>query len=137
MNLEQIRPKAEEYYDKTIYEPCKEKHLVDDYGDPIVCEEDVIDAYIAGITENVNNWHYVKDKLPPNPKENEDGKSILPLDYICAYECGDDGCGEIDYECDVFTYLGNGEWLGENKRNYPIYAWMEYNVEVPKPIKEK
>ena len=52
MNLEQIRPKAEEYYDKTIYEPCKEKHLVDDYGDPIVCEEDVIDAYMTGITEN-------------------------------------------------------------------------------------
>ena len=42
-------------------------------------------------------WHYVTDKLPPNPKESEDGKSILPLNYICAYDCGDG-----DYECDEF-----------------------------------
>lgn len=72
-------------------------------------------------------WHYVTDKLPPNPKESENGKSILPLNYICAYDCGDG-----DYECDEFMYLGDGVWNGENK-NYPIYAWMDCAVEVPKP----
>lgn len=85
--------------------------------------------------ENKPSWYYVTDKLPPNPKENEDGISIQPLNYICAYECGDDGCGGIDYECDEFMYMGNGEWLGENKK-YPIYAWLEHSVEVPKPRKE-
>ena len=72
-------------------------------------------------------WYYVTDKLPPNPKESEDGKSILPLNYICAYDCGGG-----DYECDEFMYLGDGVWNGENK-NYPIYAWMDCIVEVPKP----
>lgn len=75
-------------------------------------------------------WHYVTDKLPPNPKENKDGISITPLNYICAYDCGDG-----DYECDEFMYLGNGEWNGENK-NYPIYAWMDCPVNVLKPRKE-
>ena len=87
------------------------------------------DAY-----NKANEWHYVTDKLPPNPKENEDGISVQPLNYICAYECGDDGCGGIDYECDEFMYLGDGVWNGENK-NYPIYAWLEHSVEVPKPRK--
>lgn len=99
---------------------------------------DIVNAYENGKLDgyiNAKTWHYVKDKLPPNPKESEDGKSILPLNYICAYECGDDGCGGIDYECDEFMYLGNGEWLGENK-NYPIYAWMDCAIEVPLPRKE-
>lgn len=78
-----------------------------------------------------SEWHYVMDKLPPNPKESEDGKHIRPLNYICAYDCGDG-----DYECDEFTYLGNGVWLGENKDYYPIYAWLEGSVEVPPPRKE-
>lgn len=77
-----------------------------------------------------NEWHYVTDKLPPNPKESEDGISIIPLNYICAYDCGG-----IDYECDEFMYLGNGEWNGENK-DYPIYAWLDCPVNVPKPRKE-
>lgn len=72
-------------------------------------------------------WHYVTNKLPPNPKESGDGISILPLNYICVYDCGDG-----DYECDEFMYLGDGVWNGENK-NYPIYAWMDCIVEVPKP----
>ena len=79
---------------------------------------------------SAKTWHYVTDKLPPNPKESEDGKSILPLNYICAYDCGDG-----DYECDEFMYLGDGVWNGENK-NYPIYAWMDCAVEVPLPRKE-
>ena len=82
-----------------------------------------------------SEWYYVTDKLPPNPKESGDGISIQPLNYICAYECGDNGCGGINYECDEFMYMGNGEWLGENKK-YPIYAWLEHSVEVPKPRKE-
>lgn len=49
------------------------------------------------------------------------------MNYICAYDCGDG-----DYECDEFMYLGDGVWNGENK-NYPIYAWMNCAVEVPKP----
>lgn len=28
--------------------------------------------------------------------------------------------------------VGDGEWLGENKE-YPIYAWLEPSIEVPKP----
>ncbi len=100
---------------------------------PMVCETNVM----VKVDDYKPVWHYIKDKLPPEPNSNDDGFSIKPLDYVCAYECGNDGCNGIDYECDVFTYLGNGEWLGENKRNYPIYAWMEYNVEVPKPIEEE
>ena len=80
---------------------------------------------------NSVTWHYVTDKLPSNPKESEDGKSCFPLNYICAYDCGDG-----DYECDEFMYLGDGVWNGENK-NYPIYAWMDCAVEVPLPRKEK
>ena len=103
-------------------------------------EEDVIrsnqyESFMAGLKLGGDVWHYVTDKLPPNPKENEDGISVQPLNYICAYDCGDDGCGGIDYECDEFMYMGNGEWLGENKK-YPIYAWLEHSVEVPKPRKE-
>lgn len=99
-------------------------------------EEDVIqsnqyESFMAGFKLGSEiKWHYVTDKLPPNPKESEDGISILPLNYICAYDCGDG-----DYECDEFMYLGNGEWNGENK-NYPIYAWMDCAVEVPLPRKE-
>lgn len=93
----------------------------------------VIDAWNNGFLKGLEvkpKWNYVTDKLPPNPKETEDGKSILPLNYICAYDCGDG-----DYECDEFMYLGDGVWNGENK-NYPIYAWMDCAVEVPLPRKE-
>ena len=100
-------------------------------------KEDLEKAFKDGAEfgyNKANEWHYVTDKLPPNPKESEDGISIQPLNYICAYECGDDGCGGIDYECDEFMYLGNGEWNGENK-DYPIYAWLDCPVNVPKPKK--
>lgn len=93
----------------------------------------VIDAWNGGFIEGSKikpKWYYVTDKLPPNPKGNEDDISIFPLNYICAYDCGDG-----DYECDEFMYLGNGVWNGENK-NYPIYAWMDCAVEVPLPRKE-
>ena len=96
---------------------------------------DIVNAYENGKLDgyiNAKTWHYVTDKLPPNPKESEDGKSILPLNYICAYSLNNE---YDDYECDEFMYLGNGEWLGENK-NYPIYAWMDCAVEVPLPRKE-
>lgn len=85
-----------------------------------------VECYTAGYNK-ANEWHYVTDKLPPNPKESEDGISIIPLNYICAYDCGNG-----DYECDEFMYLGDGMWNGENK-NYPIYAWMDCAVEVPLP----
>ena len=94
---------------------------------------DIVNAYENGKLDgyiNAKTWHYVTDKLPPNPKESEDGKSCFPLNYICAYDCGDG-----DYECDEFMYLGDGVWNGENK-NYPIYAWMDCAVEVPLPRKE-
>ena len=83
--------------------------------------------------KQMTEWHYVTDKLPPNPKESEDGKSILPLNYICAYSLNN---GYDDYEIDDFMYLGDGVWNGENK-DYPIYAWMDCAVEVPLPRKEK
>ena len=81
--------------------------------------------------KQMTEWHYVTDKLPPNPKESEDGKSCFPLNYICAYDCGDG-----DYECDDFMYLGDGVWNGENK-DYPIYAWMDCAVEVPLPPRKE
>lgn len=92
---------------------------------------DITNAYENGKLDgyiNAKTWHYITDKLPPNPKKSEDGKFILPLNYICAYDCGD---GE--YECDEFMYLGDGVWNGENK-NYSIYAWMDCAVEVPLPL---
>ena len=95
---------------------------------------DIMNAYENGKLDgyiNAKTWHYVTDKLPPNPKESEDGKSILPLNYICAYDCGDG-----DYECDEFMYLGDGVWNGENE-NYPIYAWMDCAVEVPLPPRKE
>ena len=95
-------------------------------GKQLFGENGKLDGYISAKT-----WHYITDKLPPNPKESEDGKSILPLNYICAYDCGD---GE--YECDEFMYLGDGVWNGENK-NYPIYAWMDCAVEVPLPPRKE
>lgn len=94
---------------------------------------DIVNAYKNGKLDgyiNAKTWHYITDKLPPNPKESEDGISITPLNYICAYDCGDG-----DYECDEFMYLGDGVWNGENK-NYPIYVWMDGAVEVPPPRKE-
>lgn len=93
----------------------------------------VIDAWNNGFFKGLEvkpKWHYVTDKLPPNPKESEDGNSCFPLNYICAYDCGDG-----DYDCDEFMYFGDGVWNGENK-NYPIYAWLDCAVEIPLPRKE-
>ena len=92
-------------------------------GKQLFGENGKLDGYMSA-----KAWHYVTDKLPPNPKESEDGRHIKPLNYICAYDCGDG-----DYECGEFMYLGNGIWLGENKDYYPIYAWMDCAVEVPLP----
>ena len=92
-------------------------------GKQLFGENGKLDGYMSA-----KAWHYVTDKLPPNPKESEDGRHIKPLNYICAYDCGDG-----DYECGVFVYLGNGIWLGENKDYYPIYAWMDCAIEVPLP----
>ena len=75
-----------------------------------------------------NEWHYVKDKLPPEPEE-KDGL-IKPLYYICAYQV------MADYETDFFMYVGNGEFLG-NSEYFPIYAWLDCPVNVPQPPKEK
>ncbi len=72
MTEELIKQKAEEYYDKTIYKPCKEKGWVDDYGDPYLNEEDVKEAYIAGATENGIQWHDLRkdpNDLPPVAKK--------------------------------------------------------------------
>ena len=96
---------------------------------------DIVNAYKNGKLDgyiNAKTWHYVTDKLPPNPKESEDGISILPLDYICAYSLNNE---YNDYEIGDFMYLGDGVWNGENK-NYPIYAWMDCAVEIPLPRKE-
>lgn len=79
------------------------------------------------ILDKQKTWHYVTDKLPPNPKENEDG-SIQPLNYICACDMGNG-----KYDCNEFMYLGNGVWNGENEK-FPIYAWLGYAV--PKLKKE-
>lgn len=72
-------------------------------------------------------WHYCKDKLPPEPEEKEG--SIKPLYYICAYQV------MADYETDFFMYVGNGEFLG-NSEHFPIYAWLDCPVNVPEPPKE-
>lgn len=92
-------------------------------------ETDLI-LFAEQLLNEQKTWHYVTDELPPNPKEDKNGFSICPLNYICAYDIGDG-----DYECDEFMYLGNGIWNGENKE-YPIYAWLEHSVEVPKLRKE-
>ena len=76
-------------------------------------------------------WHYIKDKLPPEPVENENG-GITPLEYICAYKLNN---LYDDFEIGEFLYLGNGEFMGENK-NYPIYAWMDSPIIIPVPPKE-
>ena len=96
---------------------------------------DIINAYKNGKLDgyiNAKTWHYVTDKLPPNPKESGDGISVLPLNYICAYSLNNE---YDDYEIGEFMYLGDGVWNGENK-NYPIYAWMDCAIKVPLPRKE-
>ena len=116
------------------YVKQKAELYMENFHNTELSETDLI-LFAEQLLNEQKTWHYVTDKLPPNPKENEDGISVQPLNYICAYDCGDDGCGGIDYECDEFMYMGDGEWLGENKK-YPIYAWLEHSVEVPKPRKE-
>lgn len=76
-------------------------------------------------------WHYVKDGLPPEPKE-ENGY-IMPLTYICAYSLNNEWG---DFEIADFLYLGEGTFNGENEQ-YPIYAWMEPAVNIPKPLNNK
>ena len=76
-------------------------------------------------------WHYIKDQLPPEPAE-ENG-SLKPLEYICAYKLNNQ---YDDFEIGEFLYLGNGEFMGENK-NYPIYAWMDSPIIIPIPPEEK
>ena len=96
---------------------------------------DIEESYQKGAEcgyKKASEWHYVTDELPPNPKESEDGISIIPLNYICAYSLNNE---YDDYEIGDFMYLGNGVWNGENK-NYPIYAWLDCAVEVPLPRKE-
>lgn len=82
-----------------------------------------INSLSKRITELQSEWFYVKEKLPPEP-ETKDGISY-PLTYICAYRIKDNG-----YETGDFMYMGNGEFLGENKE-YPIYAWLSPSVTIP------
>ena len=93
-----------------------------------------LEIYTDGFQDGynkANEWHCVKDKLPPDPKESEDGKSIIPLNYICAYALNNE---YDDFEIGDFLYMGDGDWLGENE-NYPIYAWLDKPMEIPKPTK--
>lgn len=76
-------------------------------------------------------WHYIKDQFPPEPAE-ENG-SLKPLEYICAYKLNNQ---YDDFEIGEFLYLGNGEFMGENK-NYPIYAWMDSPIIIPVPPEEE
>jgi hypothetical protein len=76
-------------------------------------------------------WHYIKDQLPPEPAE-ENG-SLKPLEYICAYKLNNQ---YDDFEIGEFLYLGNREFVGENK-NYPIYAWMDSPIIIPVPPEEE
>ena len=108
------------------YVKQKAELYMENFHNTELSETDLI-LFAEQLLNEQKTWHYVTDKLPSNPKESEDGKSCFPLNYICAYDCGDG-----DYECDEFMYLGDGVWNGENK-NYPIYAWMNCAVEVPKP----
>lgn len=109
-------------------------HFDDDVNYP-----EILKAITVGVQKGLESgynkageWHYVKDKLPPNPKESEYGKSILPLNYICAYALNNE---YDDFEIGDFLYMGDGDWLGENE-NYPIYAWLDKSTEIPKPPKE-
>lgn len=87
------------------------------------------EAFIAGYNK-AGEWHYTKDKLPPEPES--DGKQIFPKVYICAYALNNE---YNDYEVGEFMYFGHGDWNGENK-DYPTYAWLETPVVVPVPPKE-
>ena len=112
------------------YVKHKAELYMENFHNTELSETDLI-LFAEQLLNEQKTWHYVTDKLPPNPKESEDGISITPLNYICAYDCGNG-----DYECDEFMYLGDGVWNGENK-NYPIYAWMDCAVQVPLPPRKK
>lgn len=84
----------------------------------------------VGKFDNRPQWYYCKDKLPPNPIG--DNGNIKPLTYICVYKLNNE---YDDYEVSEFDYIGNGEWLGENKE-YPIYAWFDFPMDIPRPRKE-
>lgn len=79
-------------------------------------------------------WHYTDDLLPPEPQEEKSSEGFIvckALIYICAYELKDGG-----YETGEFMYLGHGDWVGENEE-YPIYAWLDCPMTVPRPRKEE
>lgn len=95
------------------------------------CLEPYFSVFQAGMDAMCNEWHYVKDKLPPEP-EGKDRK-ILPKTYICAYRINN---AYDDFEIGDFMYLGSGIWNGENKE-YPIYAWLASPVDIPEPPKEQ
>jgi len=82
-----------------------------------------LEADKGWLIDKIPKWFYVKEKLPPEP-EIKDGISY-PLTYICAYRIRDNG-----NETGDFMYMGNGEFLGENKE-YPIYAWLSPSVTIP------
>lgn len=71
-------------------------------------------------------WHYIKYELPPQPKEEDN--NITALTYICAYTLKNG-----DREISDFLYIGDGEFMGENKE-YPIYAWLDCPVDIPAPL---
>ena len=81
-----IEERAEKYYDEKIYKPRKNKGCIDDYGDPFVGEDDVIDAYIAGAKENGFVWHDLRkdpNDLPKKIKEYlvSDGETSFKLQW--------------------------------------------------------
>ena len=124
---EEIEVKADEY--------ALEESTACAYGS---ASKHVYRGYFYGFKEGakfiynkMNEWHYVKDKLPPEP-EGKDGK-ILPKTYICAYRLNN---AYDEFEVGDFMYLGNGVWNGENKE-YPIYAWLAGPVDIPEPPKEQ
>lgn len=115
---------AKEHSNETLCSVCENPTCTED----LRCREwrDRRAGFYCGAKfgyNKANEWHYVKEKLPPEP-EIKDGISY-PLTYICAYRIRDN-----ENETGNFMYMGNGEFLGENKE-YPIYAWLSPSVTIP------
>lgn len=131
-NDEYIKPTFIEYVQKLERENVKlKKQLV---GKEKRYASNLELIYMKGVLDGfnkANKWHYVKDKLPPEPEGKD--REILPKTYVCAYRLNN---AYDDFEVGDFMYLGSGIWIGENKE-YPIYAWLASPVDIPEPPKEQ
>lgn len=112
------RQKMAEEYTNKIYSHYKDKHQVDDNGEPYWSSIDVEEAFLAGM--DARHWHDLREDPNDLPIMIQDERHISDSVYMSIENWGTEiGYYDYNYNC----------WVVRCRRvNLSVIAWTEISA---------